>query len=92
MGLVAASRKRAATSGVSLTVIQRDDTGKQLATDTLTLSARGHTSFDLKSRWSALADRRGAIEVRRPTPGGFRLLGLRFNPQGAFTTVPVGAT
>jgi hypothetical protein len=86
-GIAAANH---AAVAASLTVIQRDDAGRQIAVATLPLAAKGHASFDLKSRWPALADRRGSIEVRGAA-GAFSILGLRFHPQGPFTTLPVAA-
>jgi len=76
---------------VVLMVILRDESGHQIGAETLTLPAKGHTSFDLKSRWPALANRRGTIEVEGPSPGSVSILGLRFHPQGPFTTLPVAA-
>lgn len=72
-----------------LSVTQRDDAGNHLSTETISIPAKGHTSFDLKSRWPGLAGRRGTIEVRGAAAGSFSILGLRFHPQGPFTTLPV---
>jgi hypothetical protein len=67
----------------------RDDTGAVILTDTLTLPAMGHTSFDLVSRYaSSTAQRRGTLEFRTPTAGQISVLGLKFNGTGAFSTIP----
>jgi hypothetical protein len=67
----------------------RDDTGAVIGSDTITLPASGHTSFDLVSRYASLtAQRQGTLEFRTPAHGQISLLGLKFNPAGAFSTIP----
>jgi hypothetical protein len=73
---------------VNLTAIIRDDAGRQISVETIALPLRGHAAFTLTSRWSSLTNRRGTVEVRGTVPG-FSILGLRFHPQGPFTTLPV---
>ena len=71
------------------TVTIRDDTGAVILTDTLTLPAMGHTSFNLTDRYASItAQRSGTLEFRTPTAGQISVLGLRFNSTGAFTTIP----
>src|ERR1035437_4513209 len=55
---------------VNTAITIRDDTGAVILTDTLTLPAMGHTSFDLVSRYaSSTAQRRDTLEFRTPTAG-----------------------
>jgi hypothetical protein len=70
-------------------VVIRDDAGVETQTGTLRLDARGHTAFVLSSQYPVTSQRRGTIEFRPPSGSDVSLLGLRFAPSGAFTTIPV---
>lgn len=83
---VAICNEQSATALIVVTI--RDDTGRTLQTIYLQLPAHGHTAFALPTRYSATAGIRGTIEFQRPTNGLISILGLRFNPSGAFTTLP----
>ena len=74
----------------SVAVTIRDaGTGKTLATDTINLLAKGHTSFLLKDRYAAAtSDAAVTVEFATATPGQIGVLGLRFNANAAFTSVP----
>jgi len=73
----------------TLSVIINDDWGRQIQTSPLTLLARGHMAFELNNLYPATAGKRGTVEFRAPVGGQISVLGLRFNPKGAFTTIPV---
>jgi hypothetical protein len=74
---------------VNTAITIRDFTGAVILSDTLTLAAMGHTSFNLVDRYaSATAQRRGTLEFRTPTAGQISVLGLRFNATGALSTIP----
>jgi hypothetical protein len=75
----------------SITVVIADDTGAQMQTTRLDLPARGHTAFQLSSLYAATVRKRGTIEFRTQSAGQISVLGLRFNPKGSFTTIPVMA-
>ena len=70
----------------------RDAQGVGLLTTTVILNAQNHTSFSLPDRFPDLAGRQGSVEIvgrtDAGTPAEFVALGLRFNPGGAFTTLP----
>lgn len=83
---VAMSNGQSSTAFV--TVIIRDDTGRTLQTSILQMPAHGHTAFALPERYAATAGIRGTIEFQRSAAGQIGVLGLRFNPSGAFTTLP----
>jgi hypothetical protein len=76
---------------VSVPVIVRDDTGAQIATDTLNLAANGHTQFTLVTdKYPATANTRGTIEFDKPANGQIGAVGIRI-PSGAahtYTTLP----
>jgi len=76
---------------VSVPVIVRDDTGAQIATDTITLAANGHYAFTLATdRYPATANIRGTIEFDAPAGAQIDALGIRM-PAGAehtYTTLP----
>ena len=75
--------------GAFITVTIRDDNGIMLQSGTVPLTALGHTSFNLTDRFPVTAQRRGTVEFQTPAGGGISVLGLRFNPAGAFSTIPV---
>jgi hypothetical protein len=76
---------------VNVPVVVRDDTGAQIATDTLTLPANAHLSFVLgnqpNDKYPATANIRGTIEFDTPPGGQISAVGIRANGQ-AFTTLP----
>jgi hypothetical protein len=83
------------TQPANIKVVMRNDAGDQLSTQTITLPASGHTSFLAASAtWPAntsftLAENaRGTLEFDTPAGGQISVLGLRFNPASAFTSIP----
>lgn len=66
----------------------RDSTGPLILSNTLTLPAMGHTSFNLVNQYSATAQQRGTLEFRTPSAGEITVIGLDFNSTGAFSTIP----
>jgi hypothetical protein len=73
-----------AASPVTLTI--RDTGGGTTARHTLTLPPRNHTAFDLAARYPEMSGQAGSILVST-TAGSLSGMGLRFSPDGAFTTV-----
>lgn len=78
------------TQLAAVAVTIRDESGSVIGTDTITLAAQGHASFELPKRLAQTAQRRGTVEFHTAAAGQISVLGLRFNP-GAFTTIPVMA-
>jgi hypothetical protein len=79
----------ASTQAVSVPVIVRDDTGAQIAADTVNLAANGHLSFTLVTdKYPATANLRGTIEFDAPTGAQIGALGIRIPPTHTFTTLP----
>jgi hypothetical protein len=76
-------------SDATITVIQRNDAGQEIARDTWTLVARGHTSFAVSVQYPGLAGRRGTLEFQSDRLEGVMALGLRFSPAATFTSIPV---
>lgn len=74
---------------LSLEFIARGRDGAVIASTTFYYPAHAHGSFELGSNWPDIAGRTGTLEVRAAQPGSFSMLGLRFHPQGSFTTLPV---
>ncbi|HEV2201280.1 MAG TPA: hypothetical protein VGR73_15795 [Bryobacteraceae bacterium] len=71
-------------------VVIRDDTGAELATDSIPMSADGHTSFVLSTQYPVTANKRGTIEFDTPPGGRIAVLGIRATPLGStFTTTTV---
>ena len=51
-------------------------------------TARPTDPADLAARYPVTAQRRGTVEFQTPAGGQISVLGLRFSPTSAFTTVP----
>lgn len=75
-----------ASTGVQ--VIARDRLGNQLFTDAIPLAGHGHLSFSVIDKYAVLAGQRGTLEFLSPSGGSIAVLGLRFNSNGTFTSVP----
>jgi hypothetical protein len=70
-------------------VVIRDDSGKQIGTGSIPMSADGHTSFVLPTQYPVTANIRGTIEFDTPAGGQISVLGMRFtSPNNALTTIP----
>ena len=72
-------------------IVIRDDTGTQIASGTIPMSANGHTSFVLSSQFPATKNKRGTVEFDRPSGGQISVLGIRTTPLGSsntLTTIP----
>ncbi len=78
-----------AAQDASIFVVIRDDSGKQIATNSVAVSADGHTSFVLPTQFPITANLRGTIEFETPSGGRISVLGMRFAPpNNALTTIP----
>jgi photosystem II stability/assembly factor-like uncharacterized protein len=74
---------------VNVPVVIRDDTGAQIATDTLNLAANAHLAFTLVTdKYPATANIRGTIEFDTPPGGQIGALGIRVPITQTFTTLP----
>ena len=74
---------------VSVPVIVRDDSGNQIATDTLNLAPNGHLAFTLVTdKYPATANIRGTVEFDTPPGGQIGALGIRIPIAHTFTTLP----
>jgi len=66
----------------------RDENGDFIHSDSFNLQSREHTAFLFADRYPQIQDRIGTAEFFTNTDlWGLSLLGLRFNPDGPFTTV-----
>lgn len=86
---IALANRDSSPSEVAVTV--RDDRGLVLTSEKINLPARGQMSFTAPERWSFTTGRRGTIEFSSAVTGGLGVLGLRFHPGGAFTSIPAMA-
>lgn len=75
------------TQAVQVPLTIRDDTGTQIATDTLSLAANGHLSFTLDN-YPATANIRGTIEFTNPPGAQIGVIGIRAPVTHTFTTLP----
>jgi hypothetical protein len=77
------------TQAVNIPVVVRDDTGAQIATDTISLPANGHLAFTLVTdKYLATANIRGTIEFDAPAGAQIGALGIRIPVAHTFTTLP----
>ncbi|HSR09015.1 MAG TPA: hypothetical protein VLM42_17865, partial [Bryobacteraceae bacterium] len=77
------------SQSVNVPVIVRDDTGVQIATDTLMLAANGHLAFTLVAdKYPVTANLRGTIEFGAPAGVQIGALGIRIPVAHTFTTLP----
>jgi hypothetical protein len=73
-------------SASTVPVIVYDEGGNVLRMDTITLRAGHKTAFTIPEKWPEAAGRRGSVHFQGPLTS-WSVIGLRFNPGGAFTTV-----
>jgi hypothetical protein len=74
---------------VNVKISISNDGGGVILTDTITIPAMGHRSFNLADRYGLVtSQQRGTLEFTTPSPGVISVLGLRFNATGAFSTIP----
>jgi len=67
----------------------RNDTGAQIATDTLTIQSNGHLAFTLVTdKYPQTANIRGTIELDAPLNTQIGALGIRIPVTHTFTTLP----
>ncbi len=76
------------TTSTSVQILVLDDKGATLATDTIILPGRGHTSFVLGTRYSATNNLRGTIQFQALAGAEIGVIGIRALPTGAYTTIP----
>jgi hypothetical protein len=65
-----------------------DMSGREVSNTTLALPPMGQTSFEIAKQFPATAGRVGTLYVEGTT-NRLSAIGLRFNPQGAFSSVPI---
>ena len=76
------------TQPVNIPVVLRDESGAQIATDTISLAANGHLSFTLATENIRRAGIRGTIEFDTPAGTQMGALGIRIPVAHTFTTLP----
>ncbi len=77
------------TQAVNIPVVVRDDTGAQIATDTIPLAANGHLAFTLvQDKYLSTNGIRGTIEFDTPAGAQIGALGIRIPVAHTFTTLP----
>jgi hypothetical protein len=77
------------TQAVNIPVVVRDDTGTQIATNTIPLAANGHLAFTLGTdKYLNTNGIRGTIEFDTPAGAQIGALGIRIPVAHTFTTLP----
>jgi hypothetical protein len=80
------------TQPVNTPVVVRDDTGVQIATDSLNLAANGHLAFTLATdKYPATANLRGTIEFTAPAGAQIGAPGIRVPVAHTSTALPAVA-
>ena len=85
-GMGVALVNSSSVSAMTITATFYDENGIQLGTDSFLMSPLNHSAFIFSSRWPFTANRRGTVFLE-PDNIGLAILGLRFTPAGAFTSV-----
>jgi hypothetical protein len=63
--------------------------GKQIASQKITLPAGGHTAFLLSTSFPGTLGNRGIVEFTAPSTAAITGLGLRVDPTGGITSIPL---
>jgi hypothetical protein len=79
----------AVNTAITLNAVIRDDSGVQLAVQSIPLNAMGHIAFLVGTQFPATSGRRGLIEFQNPSGSNIAALGLRFSPAFSFTSIPI---
>jgi hypothetical protein len=74
-------------TATSVTLEALDENGAILQSRGLTLNPGGHTSFLLTDEMAATAGKRGLFQIRAAQQHSIGVVGLRFMPEGAFTSL-----
>jgi len=76
---------------ITVSATFRNENGNVLGTDTFTMDSMTHTSFIIDQQWPFTAGQRGTVYFEPTDTGGTALglaiLGLRFTPDNAYTSV-----
>lgn len=87
MGLALLTLESNVGQTIKATILDQND--NTLGTAEISLSALGHMAFDVASEWPVTANRKGVVIFQ----GAGALLGIRYDPKGALTTVtPIAAS
>jgi len=76
------------TAQASLTATIWDTNGALLGAPTITLAGSGHTSFVMPTGLPLTTGKSGTVLFQNPSGGALDGIGLRFSPDGTFTSVP----
>lgn len=76
------------SQAVSVQVTVRDGSGATIKSRVLSLSAKGHSSFDLVTNYPETADLIGTLQFTTASAGQLSVLGIRVNSQSSFTSIP----
>jgi hypothetical protein len=76
-------------SPTNVTVVIRDSSGAQIDSANISLLANGHWAFTLHQQFPSTLNVTGSIEFDTSSSGSISVLGIRFQPSGRFTTIPV---
>jgi len=79
-----------ATDNTDLQLRFWDPSGSEIITRTVTLSAGTTTAFSIPDRYPELVGRSGQLRIQG-SASRLATLALRFNPSGAFSTIPVAS-
>ncbi len=70
----------------TISITFRDEGGVPFLTDSFQVPQQGHVAYTFSTRYPQTAGRRGTFEISSNSPW-VSVLGLRFSPSGAFSSV-----
>jgi hypothetical protein len=73
----------------NIPAVIRDSTGARIGLGIVALAANGHSAFVLSDQFPMTANQSGTIEFGTPADGQISVLGVRIQPSGAFSMIPV---
>ncbi|MCX6622398.1 MAG: putative Ig domain-containing protein [Acidobacteria bacterium] len=77
-----------ASSGSAILATIWDENGVEVGSQGLTVSANGHSSFNLADKLPLTGGKRGVVQFQSTAGGGLSGIGLRFSSYGSFTSIP----
>jgi len=77
-----------ATNTLAIAATVRNVAGQTMLTDTITLPPLARITFVMSQKYPATVGQRGSVYLSA-SPSGLAGLGLRFSPQGTFTSFPL---
>jgi hypothetical protein len=76
----------------NILVVIWDNSGMQIDSASISLPGHGHIAFVASEQFTSVANRSVTVEFETPVGGQISLVGMRFHPDGGFTTIPLASS